>query len=249
MRIHDIIPLGDSAVLVKLGEKPDGETHGKVRMAAEYLSAHPFEGMIEVIPAYVSVAVVYDPYRVWTAADADAAKGDAVYPYERVTEWLRTRIAAISEGEPPEPKTVEIPVCYGGEFGPDLETVASLNGLTPDEVIAIHSGADYLVHMIGFAPGFAYLGGMDPRIAAPRRSTPRPAVPSGTVGIAGGQTGIYPLETPGGWQLIGRTPLRLFLPERDPPALLEAGNRVRFRPISRDEYEALRAEQGEEEAK
>lgn len=248
MRAADITPLGDSAVVVKLGEKPDRKTHGKVRMVTEYLSAHPFDGMIELIPAYTTVTVVYDPYRVWMAengavnsadqANAADAKG-AAYPHDRVAAWIKERLAAIGEREPPEPKVVEIPVCYGGEFGPDLETVARISGMTADEVIAIHSGADYLVHMLGFAPGFAYLGGMDPRIAAPRKATPRLSIPPGSVGIAGEQTGIYPIETPGGWQLIGRSPVRLFRPEQDPPVLLEAGNLVRFRPIFREDFEQL----------
>jgi len=237
MRYTEIVPLGDSAVLIKLGEKPDRETHEKVRILSDHLSAHPFDGMVELIPAYTSVTVLYDPYRVWLAEGGNSIMDDAVDPYARVVERLKNTLSGIGERELPEPKRIEIPVCYGGEFGPDLETVARINGLTPEEVIEIHSGTDYLVHMLGFAPGFAYLGGMDRRIAAPRKETPRLAIPPGTVGIAGEQTGVYPIETPGGWQLIGRTPVRLFLPEKDPPALLEAGNLVRFRPISREEYE------------
>ena len=129
-------------------------------------------------------------------------------------------------------------MCYGGEYGPDLEEVARHNGLSVDEVIALHSGGEYLVYMIGFAPGFPYLGGMSERIAMPRRSSPRAQIPVGSVGIAGMQTGVYPIETPGGWQLIGRTPLALFRPEENPPSLLQAGNKVRFRPISADEFAA-----------
>jgi inhibitor of KinA len=135
---------------------------------------------------------------------------------------------------------VEIPVCYGGEFGADLDFVAKHANLTPGEVIEIHSAADYLVHMIGFAPGFPYLGGMSSKIAAPRRSSPRLKVPAGSVGIAGEQTGIYPLETPGGWQLIGRTPLALFRPEQDPPTLLQPGDIVRFRPITPQQFRELK---------
>lgn len=135
-----------------------------------------------------------------------------------------------------QPRTIIIPVCYGGEFGPDLEYVAAEHGLTPDEVIAIHTSGDYLVHMIGFAPGFPYLGGLSDKIATPRRSTPRLRVEAGTVGIGGQQTGVYPVMTPGGWQCIGRTPLALFRPMEDPPSLLTAGDRVRFASISLQEY-------------
>jgi inhibitor of KinA len=131
---------------------------------------------------------------------------------------------------------VDIPVCYGGDFGPDLDAVSSHTGLSTEEVVAIHGEPDYLVYMIGFAPGFPYLGGMSERLASPRRESPRAKIPPGSVGIAGSQTGVYPIETPGGWQLIGRTPLRLFRPERDEPSLLRTGDRVRFQAIDRAEY-------------
>jgi inhibitor of KinA len=135
---------------------------------------------------------------------------------------------------------VEIPVCYGGDFGPDLKSVADRNGLTPDEVVTIHCKSTYPVYMIGFAPGFPYLGGMSERISAPRLDTPRERIPAGSVGIAGTQTGVYPIETPGGWRLIGRTPLRLFDAVRDPPSLLQAGDRVRFTAIERGEFDRIR---------
>ncbi|HET6872400.1 MAG TPA: 5-oxoprolinase subunit PxpB, partial [Sporolactobacillaceae bacterium] len=132
--------------------------------------------------------------------------------------------------------TVNIPVCYGGEWGPDLDHVAAVNGLSPEEVIRIHSEGVYLVHMIGFAPGFPYLGGLSKEISTPRRETPRLVIPKGSVGIAGDQTGVYPLETPGGWQLIGRTPINLFNPNSETPSLLKAGDFVRFVPISPSEW-------------
>jgi inhibitor of KinA len=137
---------------------------------------------------------------------------------------------------------VELPVCYGGEFGPDLGEVAGHCGLSEPEVIARHSGAEYRVYMLGFAPGFAYLGGLDPAIAAPRRQTPRLKVPAGSVGIAGLQTGIYPLETPGGWQIIGRSPQRLFRPGQEEPCLLKPGDRLRFVPIDLAAYRAISEE-------
>ena len=141
-------------------------------------------------------------------------------------------------------RVVRIPVLYGGEFGPDLDFVAKHNGLTKDEVIAIHTSGDYTVHMIGFAPGFPFIGGMSERIAAPRRETPRLKIPARSVGIAGVQTGVYPIETPGGWQLIGRTPLELFLPDENPPSLLVAGDKITFYEITSEEYQDLRG--GEE---
>ena len=131
---------------------------------------------------------------------------------------------------------VEIPTLYGGEYGPDLDHVADHNGLTPEEVIQIHSSADYLVYMMGFTPGFPYLGGMSENIATPRLQTPRTAIPAGSVGIAEQQTGVYPIESPGGWQLIGRTPVQLFDPQRDPPVVVEAGDFIRFAPITETTY-------------
>jgi inhibitor of KinA len=141
----------------------------------------------------------------------------------------------------PTARLVEIDVCYGGEFGPDLEEVARLRGLSVDEVVRIHSTGDYLVYMIGFSPGFPYLGGLDSRIATPRRAAPRTLVPAGSVGIGGDQTGVYPIASPGGWQLIGRTPQQIFVVSREPPTLIQAGDRVRFRSISADEFAARMA--------
>ncbi|WP_051663446.1 5-oxoprolinase subunit PxpB [Alicyclobacillus macrosporangiidus] len=219
-----IEPLGDGAAVVRLGTRIDPDTHRQVRrlVLAVDRSAPPW--LVELVPAFTTVTVFYD------AVQADFAQ---------VEDWLRTRLEVLGDDPLPPPREVRIPVCYGGEFGPDLGVVASHNGLTEDEVIAIHSQGEYLVYMIGFAPGFPYLGGLSERIATPRRSTPRVSIPAGTVGIAGMQTGVYPISTPGGWQLIGRTPVRLFRPEQDPPTLLQAGDIVRFDPISPDEYQAL----------
>jgi len=237
LRDVDMSPLGDSAIIVRLGEQADLQTNTKVRMIANYLEQHPFAGMIEFIPAFTSVTVVYDPVEVFWRENKDPHAGGLLYPYDYVERQLRQMLASIEEAAEVTPRIVEIPVCYGGEFGVDLAYVASLNSLSEDEVIEIHASGEYLVYMLGFAPGFPYLGGMDKRIAAPRKQTPRLAIPAGTVGIAGEQTGVYPIETPGGWQLIGRTPLSLFLPAKQPPTLLEAGNRIRFYPISRREYD------------
>lgn len=225
--VIDLIPLGDSAVIVQMGQTIQPETHRQVKALAAHLDEHPFPGLIEYIPAFTTVTVFYDPLRL---------------SFSSVCWILEQMVSGLGDAMDIQPKTVEIPVCYGGEFGPDLEFVAEHNGLTPEEVIRIHSSGEYLVYMIGFAPGFPYLGGMSDRIAAPRRPSPRLAIPAGTVGIAGTQTGVYPIETPGGWQLIGRTPLALFRPHENPPSLLQAGDMIRFRPISCQEYHAWKEE-------
>ncbi|ANS73274.1 kinase inhibitor [Paenibacillus yonginensis] len=231
-----ILPLGDSALVIKFGDAIDLETHKRIRQLSEYLEHHPFAGMTEYVPAFTTVTIYYDPWKV--AAESASADGDVRQsPFEAVKAAALNLLLELKDTDSAAPATVRIPVCYGGELGPDLEEVAAVNGLTREEVISIHSSADYLVYMLGFAPGFAYLGGMSGRIATPRRQTPRLAIPAGTVGIAGEQTGVYPIETPGGWQLIGRTPIRLFVPDRTPPTVLKAGDLVRFYPISRQEYE------------
>ncbi|WP_274650938.1 5-oxoprolinase subunit PxpB [Paenibacillus humicola] len=237
LRTFEIVPLGDSALSVVFGDRIGPETHKRVRQLALYLERQPFHGMIEFVPAFTSVAVYYDVMALLDKHANVAEPRHRQFPFQIAAALMDKIVRQLGSLPVQQAKTVEIPVCYGGEFGPDLETVAEQNGLTPQEVIDIHSGADYLVYMLGFAPGFAYLGGMSERIAAPRRQTPRLAIPAGTVGIAGKQTGVYPIETPGGWQLIGRTPMELFLPKSWPPALLEAGNVVRFYPISRSEFD------------
>lgn len=219
------VPMGDRAVVVHLGDRIDDATFDRVQVLSQQLEQTSIPGVEEHVPAYTTVTIYYDPLGT-TVADIRAA----------VTRLLRKR----SKASLAIARTVEIPVCYGGEFGPDLDHVASHNQLAADEVIAIHSGGTYRVHMLGFAPGFPYLGGMSERIATPRRDTPRLQVPAGSVGIAGEQTGIYSLETPGGWQIIGRTPRALFRPAEDPPTLLAPGDLVRFRPITLEEFAALR---------
>ncbi|QRG70091.1 5-oxoprolinase subunit PxpB [Brevibacillus choshinensis] len=230
MERHTYFPLGDSGVVVKLGNEIDQCTHQKIKRLSALLQDEPFPGMVEIVPGYTTVTVYYDPILLYDP------KGGST-PYERVLGFLNPFIARAQSGEAREPRLVEIPVCYGGEYGPDLEEVARYNGLEPEEVIRIHSGQDYLVHMIGFAPGFPYLGGLDERIATPRRSIPRTAIPQGSVGIGGSQTGVYPIVSPGGWNIIGRTALPLFRPENEPPSLLRAGDLVRFRPISPKDYD------------
>lgn len=226
-------PLGDSAIMVTLGDAIDEATHRVVRAATARIDASEIVGVVDQVPAFTSIAVHYDPAIV-------AGRARAAEPYEFVRAQLEALLAELSVEELPAPRTVEIPVCYGGELGPDLDEVARLHELTADDVISIHTSGNYLVYMIGFMPGFAYLGGLSARIATPRRNTPRTAVPAGTVGIGGSQTGVYPLVSPGGWNLIGRTPRAIFDVRRSEPTLLSTGDRVRFRAITLDEFNAWR---------
>lgn len=218
-----IQPLGDAAVVITLGDVVDEAVAARVRAIASEIERHPPTGVLDVVSAFSSVAVFYDPSRFASFAalladlEALVARADA---------------AVVSQSV----RSVAVPVCYGHEYGPDIDAVATHHHLSTSEVIARHAAGDYVVHAIGFAPGFPYLGGLPAGLATPRRATPRSRVPPGSVGIGGQQTGIYPLETPGGWNLIGRTPLRLFDPQREEPALLRAGDRVTFEPISAADF-------------
>ncbi|MFC7153396.1 5-oxoprolinase subunit PxpB [Cohnella cellulosilytica] len=235
-----LLPLGDAAIVVQFGETICPETHERVRQLSEYLERQPFAGMIEHVPSFLSVAVYYDPFELATGGEHAGAPENAD-PFGIAAEHLKAVLAKLEHTGRKQARVVEIPVCYGGDLGPDLPEVAAHHGLSEQEVIEIHASADYLVYMLGFAPGFAYLGGLPERIATPRRATPRLTIPAGTVGIAGDQTGVYPISTPGGWQLIGRTPEPLFLPTATPPTLLRAGDIVRFRPIAREEFDRREA--------
>jgi inhibitor of KinA len=228
-----IVALGDSAVIVHLGHAIDLATHRRVKHFSESLERNPFPGFVESVPAYASVGAFYDAVKVsrWLKA-----AGRIESPFAFVCSFLEELRDKMGQAPEVDSRIVDIPVCYGGEYGPDLELVARHNGLTPEEVIAIHCQAEYLVHMIGFLPGYPYLGGMSSLIATPRRETPRLTVPAGSVGIGGAQTGIYPFDSPGGWQIIGRTTERLFSPDRTPPALLATGDTVRFSAIDAGEF-------------
>ena len=222
-----VSPLGDSAIVVTIAEAPDAQTVSTVRALATAIERRALAGVVDVVAAFGRIAVFLDA--------AHAA------PFPELRREIETLAADVDAGAAAtNERSVDIPVSYGGEFGPDLGLIAERTGKSPDEIAAVHAGAEYRVYAIGFAPGFPYLGGLPPELATPRRETPRPRVPPGSVGIGGTQTGIYPLETPGGWNLIGRTPLELFDPERAEAALLRAGDRVRFRPITADEFQASR---------
>ena len=228
----EISQISETSVLVEFGMKISEDINKKVRTLCTYLDEKPFNGMIEYVPAFTSISIIYNPLDM-----------NSESPYEVVKTILDNIISKLDFSLADEEHIVEIPVCYGGEFGQDIEQVAKINNITVDEVIKIHSEGKYLVYMIGFAPGFPYLGGMSEKIAAPRRESPRTAIPEGSVGIAGMQTGVYPIETPGGWQLIGKTPLKMFDLNRNPKSLLKAGDIAKFYPISYEEYEALKEEE------
>jgi antagonist of KipI len=205
-------PVGDAALSVELGDGVDLATSARVRALDASLARDPLPGVLETVPTYRALLVVFDPRTVSAAAVVDAA---------------RARLHAPASAEAP-PRRHEIAVRYGAEDGPDLEDVARRSGLDPRRVVELHTGADYTAFMLGFLPGFAYLGPVAPELALPRRATPRPRVPAGSVAVAAGQTAIYPAATPGGWHLLGRAAVRLFDPRADPPARIRPGDRVRF---------------------
>jgi len=226
-----IEPLGESVLLMRFGDAIDADTNARVHAAADTLRRVEMPGLIDLVPAYATLALHYDT-AFWVGRNGDTA-------WQHLAGALRAVFAAPLRPEPGETRLVEIPVCYGDEFGPDLTDVARHGGLEPEQVIARHAQADYRVAMLGFAPGFPYLLGLDPALQVPRRANPRTRVPRGSVAIGGSQTGIYPAELPGGWQLIGRTPLALFDAAGPSPCLLAPGDRVRLRAIGRDEFDAL----------
>ena len=195
---------GDRGILVEYGDVIDPDVNNKVRSMAIVMEDNPPAGVTEIIPTYRSLLIIYDPSITHPA---------------KLKKTLGTLEARLDEITIPPPRTVEIPVCYGGEFGPDIDTVADTNNLTVEEVIELHCEPEYLIYMVGFTPGFPFLGGLSEKLHTPRLETPRTLVPEGSVGIANNQTGIYPIASPGGWQLIGRTPLKLFAPWRQNPFL------------------------------
>ena len=222
-----IIPASDSAILVEFGDSIDYDINAQVyALQTEIEGSDIAPTVIESIPSYRSLLVEYDLNQC-NFADLRDRLDDLV---KGISDVGKRNLGHDAD-------THQIPVAYGGEYGPDLQTVADHAGLSTDEVIEIHSSVDYRVFMLGFAPGFPYLGGMDERIACPRLKTPRTLVPAGSVGIAEYQTGVYPNPSPGGWQLIGRTPIKLFDVNADPPAAMLPGTKVNFVPITHEEYD------------
>ena len=242
----EITPLGDSAVLIRVAENFDQapiDVLNNVLATKSALEAAQIPGVIELAPAYTTVALFCDPVR---AIDAGAVVEDVFGWFEqRIQQALKSVAAPKAFGADrgragdnvPGYNSIEVPVCYDQEFAFDLDEVARNAGVHLKEVVDLHCGADYRVHCVGFTPGFPFLGGLPRQLATPRRDVPRKEIPAGSVAIGGRQTGIYPIKSPGGWNVIGRTPLQLFDPQKDPPVLLRAGDRVRFRSITREEFE------------
>ena len=230
-----IYQISENAVTIEFGHVIDEALMQRITRFNELINKVPFAGMRGTVPAYTTLSILYDPMQV---INNTGLTGKTCY--QKVSGYLQN----LKEDDKPSlasaDNPISIPVCYGGDFGPDLGYVADFHHMTINEVIRLHTSAIYQVYMIGFIPGFAYLGGLSDELETPRKESPRKAVPAGAVGIAGKQTGIYPLETPGGWQLIGRTPLKLFDADREQPSLLKASNLVKFDPISQDDFETLK---------
>jgi inhibitor of KinA len=233
----EIVPLGDSALIVRVvadfARDPEASLNA-VLAALRSLEAAAIPGVTELAPAYSTVGVFFD-----------AAGIARTSPEQEPCDWLRTKIESVLKVRSAESTRsvqaplIEIPVCYDREFAPDIDDVARVGGLAEADAIHRHSSAAYRVNCVGFIAGFPFLSGLPSELATPRRAVPRKEVPAGSVAIGGTQTGIYPRKSPGGWNVIGRTPLRLFAVQRDPPTILQAGDHVRFRKISREEFDAF----------
>jgi KipI family sensor histidine kinase inhibitor len=217
------LPCGDGALTVEFGSTIDPDLNGKVLALDALLRANPPAGLLETVPTYRSLTLQFDP---------------TVLDYDALTRWLEEAMSGLQPQNAMGARW-RVPVVYGGEYGIDLQDVAERHGLTPSQLIEIHSSAVYRIYMIGFLPGFAYLGGLDPRIATSRRTQPRLKVPSGSIMIGGEQAGIVPMEMPSGWHLLGRTPVLSYAPERDPAFLFAAGDEIVFEPIDASRWDVL----------
>ncbi len=215
---------GDKGLVVEFGNEISEAVNTKVRNLYLAIQKNQIAGIYEMIPTYRSLMIQYNPLET-----------EVNNLIKKLMEIEKT----LDSIDLPKPRIIEIPTIYGGESGEDLKFVAEHNGISEDEVIKIHSSVDYRIYMLGFSPGFPYLGGMSERIETPRLKTPRTKIPAGSVGIAGKQTGIYPMESPGGWQLIGRTPIKLYNPQSQIPIILQAGDYLRFVPVEKDEYDSI----------
>lgn len=234
---YQLFPLGDSAIVIKFGDQIRPEVYKKVQGAAALLASRRLPGVIELVPAYTTLTIYYNPWQVSIMGEFN--------PWLVMQKHVQEILQQADELPDMPQRVVEVPVCYAPAFGPDLDFVARYHQLRIEEVVKIHTEAEYLVYMLGFVPGFPYMGGLDIKIATPRKGNPRPVIPAGSVGIAGEQTGIYPFSTPGGWQLIGQSPLCLFDPAREPPTFLRAGDQVKFVPISATEFGEIKRRQHE----
>ncbi|MDC7286865.1 5-oxoprolinase subunit PxpB [Blautia schinkii] len=220
-----ILTAGDSSILVEFGKEISPEINRKITATVQLMREQHIEGVVDVIPAFCSLLINYDP---------------RVVSYDEIRERMQNLVKVDASVSEERRRIFEIPVCYGGEYGPDIANIAEHAGLSEEEVIKIHSSRDYLIYMLGFLPGFCYLGGLDERIHTPRLANPRIKINAGSVGIGGSQTGIYPLDSPGGWQLMGMTPVKTYDPGREVPILVEAGDYIRFKPIDEDEFKRIK---------
>lgn len=217
-------PSSDQSLLVYFGHQITLQAHERVRRLLRLLELEPVAGIRNLHPAYCSLLVKFDALK---------------WQHDELEVILKKYLDRLEEVSLPEPRQLEIPVCYGGEYGPDLSDVAAMHGMTPAQAIELHTSTNYLVYFLGFVPGFAYLGELPEALVTPRLAAPRRRVPAGSVGIAGSQTGVYPFATPGGWRLLGRTPTSMFRTDRNGLSLLSIGDRVRFIAISREQFAAL----------
>lgn len=217
----EIVPIGDSAISISFGDEISESTHHQINHFSQNFRILKIDGVIECLPTYTSIAIFYEPIKI---------------RYSQLEKMVISIMESFAESKPLSPIVYRIPVYYGGKTGPDLRFVAEYNHISEQEVINLHSNKEYLVHMIGFVPGFPYLGGLNKKISAPRLEVPRAKIAAGSVGIGGDQTGIYPAEVPSGWRIIGITPLTLFDIKDDKPSLLSAGDYVSFFPVEYKEY-------------
>ena len=225
------LPCGDSALTVEFGDEISPDINRRIKSFTDQVELHPVSGVLDVIPTYRSVTVVYDPLR--TSA-------------KKLTAKLQKLVPGDAESGKTQRLVYLLPVCYEKDFAPDMANVEKHTGLSREEIVSIHTGTDYLIYMLGFLPGFPYLGGLDARLHTPRLEKPRTRIEPGSVGIGGKQTGVYPLASPGGWQLIGRTPVKPYDPKREKPILYKAGDCIRFFPVTAAEYETIASDAGYE---
>ena len=230
--------ISENAISLEFGDGINDEILNRICSINKCIKQHPFAGLLSTIPAYTTLTLYFDPVGLM---NDNSLKGSTTL--DKISGYITSLNVETKNNQQTQNKIIQIPVCYDPIFGFDLQELSSFYQLTKEEIIEIHSSAVYTVYMIGFVPGFPYLGGLSEKLTAPRKQNPRAAIPAGSVGIAGQQTGIYPLETPGGWQIIGRTPLKLFDVNRQQPSLLKAGDKLKFEPISLREFEQIEREQ------